>query len=874
MPNSLVIVESPAKAKTISKYLGKDYIVKSSVGHIRDLPKGKSKTPAKRLTLPKNISPEEKIKLKAKNDRARLVRRMGVDPDNGWKADYQIIPDKEKVIKDLRKAAKSVDHVYLATDLDREGEAIAWHLKEALGPNKHEFSRVRFNQITKDAIIESFSDPKEIDLDLVKAQQARRFLDRVVGFELSPLLWKKIARGLSAGRVQSVALRVLVERERLIQKFVPEEFWEISFDAIDKDNNNINFALNRKKSDPLLPELEAKEIVELINSSSLNISDVSKKPVSIKPRPPFITSTLQQAASTKLSFNVKRTMRVAQKLYEAGYITYMRTDAPSLSKESIQDARNFITENIGEKYLTNAPRIYSSTENAQEAHEAIRPTNAFLKASDLQKVSEEEVRLYGLIWQQYIASQLPNAEYLSTTAKIELEEYTFSAKGREVVFDGYTKVANVDAKDPNANILPILNEGDVLGIDKVNLDQKFTKPPARFSEAALVKELEKKGIGRPSTYASIISTIQDRGYVEIENRRFFVKKIGHIVAQRLMDSFTDIMDYDFTATFEDSLDKVANGDLEWKNVLNDFYDAFQNDLISASQDDGGMKSNQPISTNITCPCGKKTMVIRNSSSGVFLGCSGYNDEGDEKCKTTVNLISGDEAVSVDDAEEASNLLIKRRCPKCSTSMDNFLIDENRKLHICGNNPDCDGYEVEDGQFKIKGYDGPVLECHKCGSEMQLKTGRFGKYFGCLNDNCGATRQLQRNGEPKPLSMEPIPLPDLQCLKCDDHYLLRDSMKGLFLAASKFPKNRETRAPKVSEIKNLSNELVEACRYLEDKNKHVYLTSAPIHDKDGNPYVIRYNKTEDMHYLASEKDGKKTKWTAVYADDSWKQNLKD
>jgi DNA topoisomerase-1 len=875
MPNSLVIVESPAKAKTISKYLGKDYIVKSSVGHIRDLPKGKSKTPAKRLTLPKNISPEEKIKLKAKNDRARLVRRMGVDPDNGWKADYQIIPDKEKVIKDLRKAAKSVDHVYLATDLDREGEAIAWHLKEALGPNKHEFSRVRFNQITKDAIIESFSDPKEIDLDLVKAQQARRFLDRVVGFELSPLLWKKIARGLSAGRVQSVALRVLVERERLIQKFVPEEFWEISFDAIDKDNNNINFALNRKKSDPLLPELEAKEIVELINSSSLKISDVSKKPVSIKPRPPFITSTLQQAASTKLSFNVKRTMRVAQKLYEAGHITYMRTDAPSLSKESIQDARNFITENMGEKYLTNAPRIYSSTENAQEAHEAIRPTNAFLKASDLQKVSEEEVRLYGLIWQQYIASQMPNAEYLSTTAKIELEEYIFSAKGREVVFDGYTKVANVDVKDSDAKILPILNEGDVLGIDKVNLDQKFTKPPARFSEAALVKELEKKGIGRPSTYASIISTIQDRGYVEIENRRFFVKKIGHIVAQRLMDSFTDIMDYDFTATFEDSLDKVANGDLEWKNVLNDFYNAFQNDLISASQDDGGMKSNQPVPTNITCPgCSKNTMIIRNSSSGVFLGCSGYDNEGDDKCKTTLNLISGDEAISVDDAEEASNLLIKRRCPKCSTSMDNFLIDEDRKLHVCGNNPDCDGYEVEDGQFKIRGYDGPVLECHKCGSDMQLKTGRFGKYFGCLNDNCGATRQLQRNGEPKPLAMEPIPLPDLQCLKCDDHYLLRDSMKGLFLAASKFPKNRETRAPKVSEINNLSNELVEACRYLEDKNKHVYLTSAPTHDKDGNPYVIRYNKTEDMHYLASEKDGKKTKWTAVYVDDNWKQNLKD
>ena len=807
MPSSLVIVESPAKAKTISKYLGKDYVVKSSVGHIRDLPKGKSKSPAKRLTLPKDISPAQKIKLKAKNDRARLVRRMGVDPDNGWKADYQIIPDKEKVIKDLRKAAKGVDHIYLATDLDREGEAIAWHLKEALGPNKYEFSRVRFNQITKDAIIDSFSDPKDIDLDLVKAQQARRFLDRVVGFELSPLLWKKIARGLSAGRVQSVALRVLVERERLIQKFVPEEFWEISLNAIDKINNNINFALLRKKSDPLLPEKEAKEIVDLINNSPLKISSVVKKPVSVKPKPPFITSTLQQAASTKLSFNVKRTMRVAQKLYEAGHITYMRTDAPSLSKESIQDARNYVSENLGEKYLTNAPRIYSSTENAQEAHEAIRPTNAFMESSQLINVSEEEKRLYSLIWQQYIASQLPDAQYLSTSAKIDLDNYTFTAKGREVVFDGYTKVSNTTSKDSEDDILPALEEGDILGLDKVNLDQKFTKPPARFSEAALVKELEKKGIGRPSTYASIISTIQDRGYVEIENRRFFVKKIGHIVAERLLDSFTDIMDYDFTANLENSLDKVADGDLEWKSVLNDFYSAFQNDLVLASSDDGGMKSNLPVETDITCPdCSSSTMVIRNSSNGVFLGCSGYNNEGDDKCKSTLNLISGDEAVSVDDAEEASNLMIKRRCSVCSTSMDNFLIDEDRKLHICGKNPDCNGYEIEEGQFKIKGYDGPVIECHKCGSEMQLKTGRFGKYFGCLNDNCGTTRQLQRNGEPKPLMMEPIPLPDLKCIKCEDHYLLRDSMKGLFLAASKFPKNRETRAPKVGEINTLLNEL--------------------------------------------------------------------
>ena len=871
MTTSLVIVESPAKAKTISKYLGNEYIVKSSVGHIRDLPKGKSKNVAKRITLPKNISPEEKKELKVKQERDRLIRRMGVDPDNAWSVEYQIIPEKEKVIKDLKKAAKNVDHIYLATDLDREGEAIAWHLKEALG-NKHSYSRVRFNQITKTAILDSFSDPQEIDLDLVKAQQARRFLDRVVGFELSPLLWKKIARGLSAGRVQSVALRLLAEREGLIQEFIPEEFWEISMILENDSKQVINFKLSRKKSDPLLKEKEALEIESLIKESSLKIDEIVKKPTRTKPRPPFITSTLQQSASTRLGFNVKRTMRVAQKLYEAGFITYMRTDAPSLSKDSIQDARNFITQNIGEKYLTNAPRIYSSTENAQEAHEAVRPTNAFLKASDLIGTSEEEQKLYDLIWQQYIASQMPDAEYLSTSVKINLGQYTFSATGREIVFDGYSKIMNSSGKDKDEEILPSLDENEILNLNKLNLDKKFTKPPARFSEAALVKELEKKGIGRPSTYAAIISTIQERGYVEIQNRRLFVKKIGHIVTERLVENFDKIMDYDFTANFENNLDRVADGELEWKKVLDDFYDAFKRDLISASSEDG-MKTNQPTSTDITCPCGKTNMVIRNSSNGVFLGCSGYENTGDEKCKKTLNLISGDEAISIDDIEEAQNLLIKKRCPKCDTSMDNYLIDENRKLHVCGKNPDCDGYLIEDGQFKIKGYDGPTLECHKCGSDMQLKTGRFGKYFGCLNDNCGATRALQRNGEPKPLTMEPIDLPDLKCIKCDDHYLLRDSMKGLFLAASQYPKNRETRAPKVSEINNLKDEFSYSCRFLPHKDKHLYLLNAPVKDKDGNPYVIRYNRTDDIHYVASEKDGKKTKWTASFNKGEWKESLK-
>ena len=869
--SSLVIVESPAKARTISKYLGNEFIVKSSVGHVRDLPKGKRKT-QKRSTIPKNLSENEKQQLKIKNDRLRLIRRMGVDPDNEWKVDYEIIPEKEKVVKELKKAAKNVDHIYLATDLDREGEAIAWHLKEALGSKKYNYSRVRFNQITKNSILESFADPKEIDNDLVMAQQARRFLDRVVGFELSPLLWKKIARGLSAGRVQSVALRLLDERERLIQEFIPKEYWEISMWLSKNSVEKISFSLLRKKSDPLLPKDEADQIEQLIKSNDLSINDIVKTPTKAKPKAPFITSTLQQAASTRLSYNVKRTMRVAQKLYEAGYITYMRTDAPSLSRESIDDARKYIDSNIGNNYLNEAPRIYSSTENAQEAHEAIRPTSAFIRASDLVNVSDEETKLYELIWQQYIACQMKDAKYLSTSAKIILDQYTFTAKGREVVFEGYTKIARPSNQDDA--ILPPLSKGEILSLDTLNKEQKFTKPPARFSEAALVKELEKKGIGRPSTYAQIISTIQDRGYVEIQNRRFFVKKIGHIVTERLIESFDDIMNYDFTANFENDLDKVANGELDWKIVLNHFYDAFQKDLISASDDENGMKPNKPIETNIICPeCEKHNMVIRNSSNGVFLGCTGYNNAGDEKCKKTLNLISGDEAISIDDNDEAQNLLIKKRCELCNTSMDNFLIDENRKLHVCGKNPDCIGFSVEEGKFKIKGYDGPILECHKCGSEMQLNTGRFGKYFNCQNEECGTTRQLQRNGEPKPITMEPISIPELLCEKCEDHFLLRDSMKGLFLAASKFPKNRETRAPKVSEINNLRDQLIDACKYLPSKDKHLYLISAPINDKDGNPYIIRYNKNDDIHYVASEKDGKKTKWTATYTNGHWEESLK-
>ncbi len=864
MPQNLVIVESPAKAKTISKYLGDDFIVKSSVGHVRDLPKKGGKTNNKKNSIPKDLPQEEKDRLKKVNERKRLIRRMGVDPDNNWSATYKIIPDKQKVIRDLKSSAKDVENIYLATDLDREGEAIAWHLKESLGPNNFNYHRIRFNQITKDSILKAFDDPKEIDENLVNAQQARRFLDRVVGFELSPLLWAKIARNLSAGRVQSVALRLLVEREKSIQEFKPEEFWEISFESKNAMGEIIKFSLNRKKSDPLLKEEEALNIVKSIQNTSLILEEVIQKPAKSKPNPPFITSTLQQSASTRLGFHVNRTMRVAQKLYENGLITYMRTDAPSLSLESINDARNFISENLGENYLTDSPRIYSSQENAQEAHEAIRPTNAYIKDSDLLKSSEEEKRLYALIWQRFIASQLPDAEYLSTNAKINLNGYEFSARGREVVFEGFTRI--LPSKKDDVDILPNLQKGDNLNLINIDNQKKYTKPPARYSEAALVKELEKKGIGRPSTYANIISTIQERGYATIESRRFFVKKIGIIVSDRLQESFNDIMDYNFTANFEDRLDKIASGESDWIEVLNYYYSAFQNDLAIAMDPNEGMRRNKATLTNIVCPeCNKNKLNIRNASNGVFLGCEGYSLTKEEQCKKTVNLISGEEAISIDDQQEAEHLVIKKRCPECDLSMDNYLIDETRKLHVCANNPDCSGFIVEEGQFKLKGYDGPTLDCHKCGGSMQLRTGRFGKYFGCNNDNCKTTRKLLRNGEPAPIFMDPIIMQDLKCSKVEDYFLLRDSLKGLFLAASQFPKNRETRAPAVKEIKLIGDQLPE---------KHLYLISAPDLDDNGDPFIIRYNKSEDMHYIASEKEGKRTGITGSYSSGNWTIKEKD
>ncbi|WP_111656424.1 type I DNA topoisomerase [Isoalcanivorax indicus] len=877
MGKSLVIVESPAKAKTINRYLGDGFVVKSSVGHVRDLPVsgGSRSTPAdraKEAAYTRSLPPEERARYKQKKARDQLVNRMGVDPDKGWDARYEILPGKEKVIDELKRLAQNADRIYLATDLDREGEAIAWHLREVIGGDDERFDRVVFNEITRKAIQEAFKEPGKLDMHRVEAQQARRFLDRVVGFMVSPLLWDKIARGLSAGRVQSVAVELVVEREREIRAFRPEEYWELHTDTAAPQGEAVRLALARVAGHNFRPDNEAAARAAetaLREAGELEVRGREDRPTRSKPSAPFITSTLQQAASTRLGYSVKKTMTLAQRLYEAGHITYMRTDSTNLSADAVAACRNWIGAELGERYLPEKPINYSSRDGAQEAHEAIRPSDVQRTAESLSDMERDAKRLYELIRNQFIACQMPPAEYLSTTVTAVSGDHELKAKGRILKFDGWTRILPPMSRTKGQEdvVLPPLEAGDRLRITHIDTTQHFTKPPARYTEASLVKELEKRGIGRPSTYAAIISTIQDRGYVRQDNRRFYAEKMGDIVTDRLAECFPDLMDYGFTASMEETLDRIASGELKWRDVLDDFYRDFVRKLEAAQgetagkQAQGGMRANVPTDTDIACPkCGRH-MQIRTGSTGVFLGCSGYSLPPKERCTATLNLLPGEEAVSADDEEaEALAQRRKHRCGLCGTAMDSYLLDEKRKLHICGNNPDCPGYEVEQGEFRIKGYDGPTLECEKCGSEMQLRTGRFGKFFKCTNEECGNTRKLLRNGEPAPPRADPVPMPHLKCEKVEDYYLLRDGASGLFLAASQFPKNRETRAPLVEEVQSVADKL---------DPKHRYLAEAPAQDPDGNKAVLRYSRKTREQYVMTEVEGKATGWAAFYTDDGWK-----
>ncbi|ACL30095.1 type I DNA topoisomerase [Buchnera aphidicola] len=856
MQKSLVIVESPAKAKTINQYLGSEYIVKSSIGHIRDLTKGKlcNKEKNKKF-LNENF-------IEKTNENKILIKQMGIDPYQNWKFEYHILPGKEKIISELKYIANQVKHIYLATDLDREGEAIAWHLKEVIGGDSSKFSRVVFNEITQHSIQKAFKNVGHINMNRVHAQQARRFMDRIVGYMISPLLWKKIARGLSAGRVQSVAVRIIADRESIIKNFVPEEYWKLDVSLISQDKKKINMDVthyNNKKFRPI-NENEVSFAVETIQKSSCIVKNYEEKISYLKAPAPFITSTLQQSASLRLGFSVKKTMFLAQKLYEEGYITYMRTDSNYLSEYAIKKVRKYIKSNYGSNYLPKEPNVYSNEKHSQEAHEAIRPSDIKIKNIDSDYLNSSAKKLYELIWNQFLASQMKSVKYKSITVTVLADMFKLQKSERIVMFQGWNKVL-IEEKNVFSQF-PILQTGSQLFINKVTPSQKFTKPPPRFSEASLVRELEKKGIGRPSTYSAITSKIQDRGYVKIKKNKFYAEKMGEILTIRLKKSFSNLIDYNFTAHMEKKLDQVAENKVTWRYLLDDFFKKFSEQLEQAkkSPEEGGMELNNIVPTSLNCPICCKKMGIKTAITGVFLSCLGYNNTDNKKrCKKTINLITLNDFNKEQDNQKKISLQLIQKCDICNMYMDSYFINEKLKLHICANNPSCSGYKFEKGVFKSPIYLSKTIQCEKCYNNMKLKIGPFGKFFICINKICKNTRKILPNGEISDPKLEPIPFPELLCKQSDAWFVLREGISGIFFAANTFPKSRETRSPFVEELVRFQHLLPE---------KIYYLSSAPVIDNYGNKTIVCFDKKKKTHYIASKKDGKFTGWSAVFIDQKW------
>ncbi len=845
MSKSLVIVESPAKVKTISKYLGSDYVVESSVGHIRDLPLGKTK-----------------IKV-SRNDKFGPVKKLGIDPEKNWKPTYVVLEGKEDVVKKLKKQAAGADTIYLATDLDREGEAIAWHLQQVIGGDKSRFRRVTFNEITKSAIEKAFEHPGEVDLNKVNAQQTRRFLDKIVGFLVSPVLWQKVAKNLSAGRVQSIAVELIVDKEREISAFRSDEYWEIKSQMVAVKGKSFVLDLVRKNKLEIKNEDQARAVVEYVLSHKEEaiVKSLEERPTESRANAPFITSTLQQAASNRLGFSVKHTMAVAQMLYEAGFITYMRTDSTNLSGFALENIRGLIARDYGKDYLPEKPNFYgSSNKDAQEAHEAIRTTDVNVLPSQikLSKFSSDAQKLYALIRDRSIACQMTPARYKSTSLIVEVGDYNFKASGRVTVFDGWTRLASGSSGD---GLLPKLSVGEKLTIKDVEPKQHFTLPPARYTEASLVKELESRGIGRPSTYAEIISKIQERGYVRLENRKFYAQKIGAIVVDRLKHSFNSLMQYNFTRDLEEDLDKIAEGKVNWVKKLDSFYDRLSSDIAVAKTAEG-MPVNKPILLeDYPCPNCARPMEVRIGSAGLFLGCSGYRDESNPCTKTlNLNLCEHNQMKDQDEEREFSQL---RRCPKCSRVMDEYLIDPHTKLYLCSEAPTCDGHYIEEGDFDVSAAN--MFICDKCGKPMIKKVGRFGPYAECTNEECGEKRSILKNGQLSPPKEPAIDFPELPCEKSQgSHYVLRSSAKGLFFAAHDYPAHKETRNPLVKELAEFKDRLPE---------KYHYLTEAPLFDPEGNPAVVRFSLRTRQQYVGSLKDGKPTKWQIFYKNGVWKEPVK-
>ena len=856
MKKSLVVVESPAKARTIGKYLGSDYLVKSCVGHIRDLPTSGGPRKSKK-DLPE-LPPEGR-------KYAKLIQSMGINPYKDWEAQYGILPGKKKLVNELVSLADSAKDVYLATDLDREGEAIAWHLATILGIQRG-YKRVTFTEITQAAIKEAFAQPEKINQDRVEAQQARRFLDRTVGYMLSPLLWKKVARNLSAGRVQSVAVKLIVEREREIREFVPEEYWLLDAELFTAAREKLMMQVTKCKGKTFKPtskEEMDQALAELKKGGKqVLIAQLDKKQQLSRPSPPFITSTLQQTANSYLRYSVRRTMVAAQRLYEAGYITYMRTDSFNLSRASVQQGRIYIKENFGAGYLPPQPRAYKAkVKKGQEAHEAIRPTNIRLRAEGLPaSMGAAERKLYDLIRRRFIACQMKDAVYDTVKAVAEKGDYQLQANGRTLRFDGWTKIIPAPATDKLP--LPPLRKGEMLELDRLNPQQKFTSPPRRWNEGSLVKELERLGIGRPSTYAPIISAIQQRGYVRLEKRKFHAERIAEIVTNRLNDNFPNIMEYGFTASIEDELDAISAGEKNWKEMLNEFYRKFVQQLDKADAQEGGMRQNELIKSPISCPDCDKAMLIRNTAQGIFLSCAGYADK-ENQCKKTMNLTevqTGDMEIDELTAVAVERLSKRRSCPLCGCFMIPYILDKERCLHMCARNPDCEGVELEEGNFKAQGgVEDEKIACDKCGDQMTLHSSRFGRYFAC--NSCANKRKVLANGTLAPPRMIPIQT-DIPCQKYpDEHYIIREGALGLFLSAPGYPQKRETRSPYIKEVSPYRDKL---------ETRFHFLTDAPAEDEEGNPTQIRYSRKKGVNYLLSvKKDGKDTGWRAYYEDGNWR-----
>lgn len=691
--SSLVIVESPAKAKTIKKYLGPGYDVVASMGHIRDLPKTK----------------------------------LGVDIEHHFEPKYEPIKGKEELIKSLKEAAGESDKVYLATDPDREGEAISWHLAHLLNLDLKDHNRVTFNEITKSGIKNGMEHSREIDIDLVNAQQARRILDRIVGYKLSPFLWRKVRRGLSAGRVQSVAVRIIVDRENEIKAFVPEEYWSIDA-MLNTKNSKKAFAAKfygqPGKKIEIKHKEQADEILSHLEGAEFSVGAVKKGVRKKSPAPPFTTSTMQQEASRKLGFQARRTMKAAQELYEGveidqmgavGLITYMRTDSLRISEEACQAAFAFVEQKYGKEYLPSTPRVYKSNSNSQDAHEAIRPTMPELTPERVKpNLTTDQYKLYKLIWERFIASQMSNALLDTVSADIHAAGYLFKASGYSVKFDGFT-VLYEEGKDEETDengVLPALKVGDLLKVKSLQGNQHFTQPPPRYTEASLIKALEENGIGRPSTYAPTITTIIQRSYVEREGKQLKPTALGDVTTQLMKDHFKNIVDIDFTAKMEKNLDLVETGEKNWVDTLDSFYQDFDKTLGEAEKAMEGSRVKVPHEeTDITCElCGKK-MVIKIGRFGKFLACSGFPE-----CKNTKKIVVETPGI----------------CPVCGGKILEKKSKTGKKYFGCEHNPKC----------SFMTWDEPLDEkCPNCGSHLFKKRGKQGKIY-CAKDGCDYERPLK------------------------------------------------------------------------------------------------------------------------------------